>query len=363
MQSVNHLSLVPLGAGDLIDRAVRLYRQHFITLVRASAPPVVVTAIGWVTLTIGLRSLWATESGAALFAYVVLVLLGGSLWVGGYFLQLIVMGGASRNLVAHLLSNEAVSARAIYRSVRARFWSLVGASFIVAAWLVLVGLITLSISWFALTMVFFVTILTAIAFPSWFAAVLTILATLIVVLGGTFFFFWLAGRVAYVPQVILVEGQPVMAAVGRSVQLARGHVRRLAAMFVFSTFAAYSALMLLLVPLSWYGYLHGIDPSPWSAEGWPAWYAIGYQVVAQSSSILLAPVWTLGLSLLYVDERVRHEGYDIELMAARVLGDMPDLPNGQLAPLAPALATDKTPPRPSLYIRPAQASDSVLGLR
>jgi len=32
------------------------------------------------------------------------------------------------------------------------------------------------------------------------------------------------------------------------------------------------------------------------------------------------------MSLLYVDERVRHEGYDIELMAARQLPPMPELP-------------------------------------
>ncbi|MCA1606168.1 MAG: hypothetical protein LC775_12015 [Acidobacteria bacterium] len=36
--TVNQLSLAPLGAGDLIDRAVRLYRRHFITLIRIAAP-------------------------------------------------------------------------------------------------------------------------------------------------------------------------------------------------------------------------------------------------------------------------------------------------------------------------------------
>jgi hypothetical protein len=45
----------------------------------------------------------------------------------------------------------------------------------------------------------------------------------------------------------------------------------------------------------------------------------------------------LGLSLLYVDERVRHEGYDIELLAEARLGAMPQLPDGRVAPLAPAL--------------------------
>jgi hypothetical protein len=363
MVTASNPALAPLGAGDLIDRAVRLYRRHFMTLVRASAPPVVVSAIGWVAITIGLRSAWATESGAAAAAYIVLIVAGLILWVSGYFLQLIVMGGASRNLVAHLLWNERVSAGAVYRSVRARFWSLLGASFIVALWVSFAGTIVLAALWVTLTIAVIVSFVSAMTFPSWFAAMLSIITAGAVVLGGMFLFFLLVGRVAYVPQVIMVEGQNVSAAIGRSFNLARGHVRRLAAMFLFTSFAAYSALMLLLVPLGWYGYLHGINPSPFNADEWPAWYAIGYEVLAQLSSIFLAPVWMLGLSLLYVDERVRHEGYDIELMAARAFGEMPDLPDGMLAPLAPALASAETPPRPSLYAPQPQPHGSILGLR
>ncbi len=40
----DQLSLAPLGAGDLIDRAVRMYRHHFFTLIRIAAPPVLVSA-------------------------------------------------------------------------------------------------------------------------------------------------------------------------------------------------------------------------------------------------------------------------------------------------------------------------------
>jgi len=47
----------------------------------------------------------------------------------------------------------------------------------------------------------------------------------------------------------------------------------------------------------------------------------------------------VGLCLLYVDERVRGEGYDIELMAARRLGDIPNVPDTYLNPLQPALST------------------------
>jgi hypothetical protein len=55
----------------------------------------------------------------------------------------------------------------------------------------------------------------------------------------------------------------------------------------------------------------------------------------------------LGLSLLYVDERVRHEGYDIELMAARQLGELPDV--NVSSPLGTALSAiggQKQPPAP-----------------
>ena len=42
-------------------------------------------------------------------------------------------------------------------------------------------------------------------------------------------------------------------------------------------------------------------------------------VLSPVATILLAPVWMMGLSLLYVDERVRHEGYDIELLVREQL--------------------------------------------
>jgi hypothetical protein len=69
------------------------------------------------------------------------------------------------------------------------------------------------------------------------------------------------------------------------------------------------------------------------------------------------PVWMLGLSLLYVDERVRHEGYDVELMASRQLTEMPDI--NVSSPLGTALAGQVKTPPPS----PPLASGSVLNLR
>src|ERR1051326_6026223 len=96
--------------------------------------------------------------------------------------------------------------------------------------------------------------------------------------------------------------------------------------------------MLLLVPLGWFAYLNGIDPFTFDVTRLPAWYVVSRAVINQLSAILLAPLYMMGLSLLYVDQRVRREGYDIELMSAQRFGEMPTLPAGIHAPVAPALA-------------------------
>jgi hypothetical protein len=353
------LSLAPLGAGDLIDRAVRLYRRHFLTLIRIAAPPVLVSALGTTITTIAFRELTATSSDIRMALYVLMLLGGILIIICGSLFSIIVMGGATRNLVAHLLSDEPVTARATYRAVKSRFWGLLGASFMVALWLGFAALL----AFIGFYMVIAVVMIGAFAFASmlspWLAGILGGLGTVAAIVIGLILFFFLAGRMAYVPQAMLVEGKSVYAAIGRSFSLASGNVRRLMAMTLFTFFATYSALMLLMIPLGWYGYLNGVDLSPFGST-WPTWYSIAYEVILQCSHIMLAPIWMLGFSLLYVDERVRHEGYDIELMAARQLPEMPKLP-GVVSPFAPALVSGRAPK----FVPPppgTMPSGSVLGL-
>ena len=354
----NQLSLAPLGAGDLIDRAVRLYRHHFFTLIRIASPPVIVSAIGSVFFSLSSRKIFTTESDALLALYVLMFLAGIVVWFAGTVFSLVVMGGAARNLVTHLLWNEAVSARATYTAVRKRFWGLVAAALIVMMWL---G-VSIAIVIVALYMVAIFVVLAAVALaqvvPTWLSVIAGVVSGTVGLVLALWLLFFLIGRVIYVPQAMLVEGKGVMEAIGRSFSLARGNVRRLMAMALFISFATYSALMILIVPLLLYGQASGVNLSPAAQADWPAWYTIGYNVLWQASYILLAPVWMLGMSLLYVDERVRHEGYDVELMAARQLTEMPKLDVS--SPLAPALEdkSRRPPPPPPAPV----ASGSVLGL-
>jgi hypothetical protein len=174
-------------------------------------------------------------------------------------------------------------------------------------------------------------------------------------------FFLMVKFIAYVPQVLMIEGRGVFDSIGRSFTLARGNLRRLMAMFLFYWFATWSALMILIIPLLWYGHAQGVNILPNKAESWPMWYAIGYSVLTQVSGIVLVPVLILGLSLMYVDERVRQEGYDIELIAAQHLV-MPNLYGGpQDAPYRQT--TTRNAPAHAASPSQPYSPGSTLGLR
>jgi hypothetical protein len=340
--SPDHLALAPLGAGDLIDRAVRLYRRHLFVLIRTAAPPCIMVAAGWILFSITLRRIFYASETEYFFIYLLLWFLSIGIMLGGYLFTVVVMGGATRTLVAHLLRNDPVTARSTYAAVRSRFWGLFLASILVLLW-IFASLIAASSG---AQMAAFVFGLGAIALanvaPVWLPITIAVIGAVVSTVFSVWLFFFIVGRVAYVPQVMLVEGKGVIDAVARSFSLARGNVRRLMAMTLFTTFATYSALMILAAPLGWYGYLSGVEVL--NPAQWPAWFAIAYSVLGPLSSILLTPVWMLGLSLLYVDERVRHEGYDIELMAARQLGELPDV--NVSSPLGTALYSERKAPPP-----------------
>jgi hypothetical protein len=342
------LALTPLGAGDLIDRAIRLYRNNFWTFVLIASPPILIgtmITVGWTILVRELFPVTSARSDDLFFS----TLLN---WLGSLFIlmiegiaTLIVMGGASRNFVRHLLFGEPITVKETYANVWARLGGLFAASTLISILLSFFGWI---IFYFGMIVLVFAVILAAALLSSipFLAFIVSLVLGLVIVFGTGWIFFLVASRFAYVPQIMLVEGQSVMSAIGRSTTLASGNVKRIYALFIFTLLATYAALLLFYIPFAWYAYLNGVEAFSFNQNTIPAWYAIGYQVIFQLSLILMMPVWMIGLCLLYVDERVRHEGYDIELMAARQLGEIPALPGQFRNPLQPALSSSQLPSQP-----------------
>jgi hypothetical protein len=345
------LSITPLGAGDLIDRAVRFYRQNFWTFIWIAAPPILIgtlISIGWQMLGRGLFSPGANQFENT-FYYFFLSIGNLFIWIVESVAVMTVMGGASRNFVRHLLFGEPITFRETYKNAKKRVFALVGASTIIT---LLLGFIGTMILYFGLGVAVVLIMLVALALS--FSPFLTVIVSIVLGAATLFLtgwlFFLIASRFAYVPQVMLVEGQGVFAAIGRSTGLASGNVKRFAALFIFTFVAIYSALLLFYIPLNIYAWFDGVTFFG-DVDSIPAGYQIANQIISQMSFILLMPIWMIGLCLLYIDERVRHEGYDIELMAARSLGEIPAVPRRYVNPLQPALALhalpdqSRTPPK------------------
>ena len=164
----------------------------------------------------------ATPSTTELLAYVLLTIISIALFLGGRIFSLIVMGGASRNLVTHLLWNEPVSVRTTYAAVRSRFWALLGASLIMMIWLS----VSASVGFFGWYMVILFVSFGAIFLGSWAPIWVAAIVGVVGFLGATalalWLFFFMAGRIVYVPQAMLVEGKRVFESVSRSFTLGEG---------------------------------------------------------------------------------------------------------------------------------------------
>lgn len=306
-----------------------------------AAPPVIfgtLISVGWMMLGRKIFNVDANTRDVETVFYNLYRGIGNLvIWITESVATLAVMGGASRNFVRHLLFGEPITFRETYKNTWNRFFGLIVVSAIIVLLLGFVGYFIVGLGVFIGLIVVAITT-SAFQFSPFLIFIVSLTLCLAVAFGTLWLFFLLASRFAYIPQVMLVEGQGVFAAIGRSATLASGNVKRLAALFIFTLVATYSALAILYVPLGWYAWTTGVEIWSFDADLIPAWYEIASQVISQAGLILLSPVWMIGLCLLYVDERVRHEGYDLELMAARRLGEIPAVPQSYVNPLQPALA-------------------------
>jgi hypothetical protein len=329
MKFFNSFTLALMSAGDNIDRAVWLYRRNFLALLRIVLAPSLVAYAGSILMSIGWRNATISRGDERIVITVLLVLSGFMLWAIGKAALFAVFGGSSRSLVAHFFEGKPILARDVYRAAWERIWSLIGATFMVG--LLIIGAMMIAY-YFIVTIGMFVVLSMRMALqkaPEWMllAAMLFVAAVILVVA-----FLLICSRVVYVPHILVVEGKGVFSSIGRSFSLAGGQLLhkllRIAALIIFWGCVGWSALLLLYLPV---GYVSD-RVNPFGAEQAP-WFNIALQTVEQLSEILVMPILMIGCTLLYLDSRIRKEGFDVEMVANRTLAQPPAPP--PLYPTAP----------------------------
>jgi hypothetical protein len=299
------MDLRPLTLGELLDRAFSLYRAHFRTFVAIMALPAALAAGGGM-LAEALGSVASFQEDPDLGA---LLVAGG--FLGAIFLLMIVYSvtyavafGATTAAVSEAYMGRPATAAGAYRHVRTRMGRLILLLLHVTLRLMGVFVVGLLI---AVPAGVGIGILVSMSFPgtaAWVGGLASLALVLVVsALTGCF-----GLRYALSFAALVLEPITAAQAVSRSVELTRGHFWRLLLLVVFAVVIAYITAFLFQGP-----FLMGAAfAGPNTASAF--WLTLIGGVAGAIAGAVSGPIMVVALALLYYDARVRHEGFDLQLM-------------------------------------------------
>ncbi len=301
------MPLRPLGLGDIFDAAFRIIRFNPRATVGAAvlvssvvmALPVLITAL--LTFTVGTALEASGELGSGSAGFEVAGSAGPfvALGVGAVLLQvgLILVTG----MVAHVTEAAAVGRRLslgqAWARTRGKRWRLLGLTLVINL-LWLASIVAYALLWVAMVVatdsVLPLVVFGLVSAPAYVAAT---------------FWFWI--RIYYLPApVLMLEDVGVLGAIGRGYRLTRRAFWRIFGIALLTMLVASTAGYLLAFPLSLIGQVVTLAAPEYATLSLVVTQAVATVV----SSAFVAPFSAAVASLQYLDQRMRKEAYDVELL-------------------------------------------------
>jgi len=310
--------LEPMSTGDVIDRAVRLYRRNFTPLVAITAVPTLIGYVVSVMFWSGYTSLLtsATASRGVPVTAVWMLALGGLGYPVWAYVLLLTVSGLSRVVGDHLMLGEPITFRRCFAAVKRRLGAITLMGLLSVAMLV-AAYIVVSIVVFVLILLvgLIVGVIAAARLPQWIATVALVVLVIVAVALSLLLISVVVARVVFLPQIVMIEGQSAGNALGRAIRLGKGNWYRVAAIALFTYFVSTSLLAALALPVLTALYFSGVLTAEFFVG--PTW-SILYTSFGQISNLLSLPIWIVSFTLLYFDSRVRKEAYDLDLIAREI---------------------------------------------
>jgi hypothetical protein len=310
--------LEPISTGDVIDRAVRLYRRNFTPLVAITAVPTLIGYVVSVMFWSGYSSLLisTTTSRGVPASAVWMLALGGLGYPVWAYVLLLTVSGLSRVVGDHLMLSEPITFKRCLAAVRRRLGAITLMGLL--SILMLFGVyIVISIVLFVLLLVvgLIAGLMASASLPQWVSTAALVVTVIVAVALGLLLICVVVARIVFLPQIVMIEGQSAGNALGRAIRLGKGNWYRVGAIALFTYFVSTSLLAAFTVPVLTALYFSGALTSEFFVG--PTW-SILYTSFGQISNLLSLPIWVVSFTLLYFDSRVRKEAYDLDLIAREV---------------------------------------------
>lgn len=343
-----------MSTGDVIDRSVRLYRRNFTPLVLIVSVPTLIGYFASVTFLVGYTQLIGNvenpttnpTSGSAL----VMIMLGTLSYPVWFFVLLFTVSGLSRVVGDHIMLGEPITFRRCFSAAKKRFGDIFLMYLLsIVAFVVLYFVFVVIVLAAALIIGLMAGVVSAAQMPPWVVGTIVTIISLIILAAGIFLVLYVLARIVFMPQIIMIEGYKAGHAIGRAIKLGSSNWSRVGAIILFVYFVSLSLLAAFMVPISLTLYVFDVFSAEFLTS--PIWNVISTSF-SQVSNLLVLPLWVISFTLLYFDNRVRKEGYDLELLAREVSPGFFWQQGQQTSPPAFQYPPNMVPPRTAVQTGP-----------
>jgi hypothetical protein len=323
----------PSTLSEILDLTIQMYRRRFLVFAGlAAAPYAAVLAPVCIFLLLGWW-LGNLDSGIAKSAGFPILLILGILVAAPVWIAVTALAnGALSHAASHRYFGDGITIRGAWKEAWARGWSYTG-----------LYLLEFLLIWVAPILVWVLMFMGAAAIAALgrssgmgaSAGVLAGVGAVVLVAGLVAYGLWMLLRLALAFPACVVERIGVIEALRRGPSLSRGTKGRIFLLYLLGGILNYLLSLVITVPLTIAIALIPALQGPQHAQvaavlAIIAGYGMG--VVAQA---LTKPVYAIALVLFYFDQRIRHEGFDIEWMMLRAGLTVPAPPQPALQPWLP----------------------------
>ncbi len=306
-------ALRPMSTSQVLDRTFQLYRNNFVLFAGIAAlTPALRLIIGLTQLRVlgaPVLSQGAAPNGTELQMYfvraVIAMLAGGVVYLVGTAFA----SSATIYAVSMVHLGKATSIRESYSKIRRLFWRIVGLIIrvaVLAAWPIFAGYLLIIVVTFGMAFMIRRAGPTAAGI---FALVLG-LAALTTVIGGLIWMIYALCKYALAIPAATLEDVPGKISIIRSKYLTKGRRGRIFLIYLLTFLMAFILTYVLETPALVASKTVFFDASAHIGMASLIWIYIAEFL----GGTFAGPIATIAIALVYYDERVRREAFDLQLM-------------------------------------------------